>query len=222
METNKQWKRVPFDVELAKKIQSGEIEGRIVTSENLLVRIVEFNLKDKTDSIVYIGTYANGKQEFIQTCDNEGKSFGAKVLYIELQEEAPKQKFKVGDKVKIVINERYPSTVGKFGTVVRAQIGSEDGHDIALYKVRLDGHRGTLFGLADDECLEHDTNHEFKPFDKVLVRSAENADWIATLYSHCDMNREELFQHVAGGCHWKYCIPYEGNEHLVGTTDNPE
>lgn len=63
-------------------------------------------------------------------------------------------KFKKGDRVKVVINERYPSTVGKFGTVVRVQIGTSEGQSIALYKVRLDGHKGALFGLADDECLE--------------------------------------------------------------------
>ena len=63
-------------------------------------------------------------------------------------------KFKVGDCVRVIVNERYPSTVGKIGTVVRSQTGSEGGHPIQFYKVRLDGHRGPLFGLADDDCLE--------------------------------------------------------------------
>ena len=33
----KTYKRVPFDIELAKKIQSGEVEGRIITKNNLPV-----------------------------------------------------------------------------------------------------------------------------------------------------------------------------------------
>lgn len=59
---------------------------------------------------------------------------------------------------------------------------------------------------------------ELKPFDKVLVRDCKSDYWRATLFSHIDKN----------GCHycvwasWHYCIPYEGNEHLLGTTDNVE
>lgn len=58
----------------------------------------------------------------------------------------------------------------------------------------------------------------FKPFDKVLVRDRKSDYWRANLFSHIDKN----------GCHycvwasWHYCIPYEGNEHLLGTTDNVE
>lgn len=59
---------------------------------------------------------------------------------------------------------------------------------------------------------------EFKPFDKVLVRDHKSDNWRANLFSHIDKN----------GCHycvwasWHYCIPYEGNEHLLGTTKDVE
>ena len=49
--------------------------------------------------------------------------------------------------------------------------------------------------------------HEFKPFDKVLVRVADTAKWHAT------------FWFIAEHEGWAQCIPYEGNEHLYNTTN---
>lgn len=61
--------------------------------------------------------------------------------------------------------------------------------------------------------------HEFKPFDKVLVKSGDNTEWCAAIYSH--YSPTDTFHYIASGCHWKYCLPYEGNQELVGTTDEP-
>ena len=62
-------------------------------------------------------------------------------------------------------------------------------------------------------------NKEIKPFDKVLVRDLDSSDWKAALYSHYDTEEK---RHCASACKWVQCIPYEGNEHLVGTTDSPK
>ena len=59
---------------------------------------------------------------------------------------------------------------------------------------------------------------ELKPFGKVLVRDSKSDYWRATLFSHIDKN----------GCYycvwasWNYCIPYEGNESLLGTNKDVE
>ncbi len=60
--------------------------------------------------------------------------------------------------------------------------------------------------------------HEFKPYEKVLVRDYEDSYWRADLFSHSD-EANKLF--ICVGHQWSYCIPYEGNEHLLGTTDSP-
>lgn len=64
--------------------------------------------------------------------------------------------------------------------------------------------------------------YNFKPFEKVLVRDTAAGDgWRATFFSHYS----EKFgaQPVAiGGWMYGRMIPYEGNEHLLGTTDWPE
>ena len=59
---------------------------------------------------------------------------------------------------------------------------------------------------------------EFKPFDKVLVRDDKEDQWSANIFSY---QLRGMFYCLGEG-YWKYCIPYEGNEHLLGTTDNFE
>lgn len=53
-----------------------------------------------------------------------------------------------------------------------------------------------------------------KPFDKVLMRSSNAREWDATLFSHYSNNKF----YGCGMC-CDQCIPYEGNEHLLGTTN---
>ena len=54
-----------------------------------------------------------------------------------------------------------------------------------------------------------------KPFDEVLMRSSNAREWTATLYSHYNNNKF----YGCGMC-CDQCIPYEGNEHLRGTTND--
>ena len=62
--------------------------------------------------------------------------------------------------------------------------------------------------------------HEFQPFEKVLARDVDTGEWHVDLYGFKENNDDYVYQCVGGCC--VYCIPYEGNEHLLGTTDNPE
>lgn len=59
---------------------------------------------------------------------------------------------------------------------------------------------------------------EFKPFDKVLVRDDETSEWKANFYSQ--MGAFGGYECISGV--WGDCIPYEGNEHLLGTTKDVE
>ena len=60
---------------------------------------------------------------------------------------------------------------------------------------------------------------ELKPFDKVLVRDSDDVPWTASYYSH---KEEGSYPYITiGNLCFRYCIPFEGNEHLVGTSDNP-
>ena len=63
--------------------------------------------------------------------------------------------------------------------------------------------------------------HVFKPFDRVLVRDDDCDTWQVSLFSNYDDNDKD-FHFVCVGSYWKQCIPHEGNEHLIGTTDSPK
>lgn len=60
---------------------------------------------------------------------------------------------------------------------------------------------------------------ELKPFDKVLVRDNEDDIWEVSLFGYKD---DELYYRCDNGITWIQCIPYDGNEHLLGTTNNVE
>lgn len=60
----------------------------------------------------------------------------------------------------------------------------------------------------------------FEPFQKVLVRCG-NGIWGATFFSRCDNKSAWTYVGVDCNC-WEQCIPYEGNEHLLGTNKSPE
>lgn len=57
-----------------------------------------------------------------------------------------------------------------------------------------------------------------KPFDKVLVRDHNNEIWRPDLFGR--ITNDGRFACI--GMAWEQCIPYEGNEHLLGTTNDPE
>ena len=147
-------KIIPFYLELAKKIQAGEIEGKIVTNNGYTVRIICFDKRTSSGyPILGLVDYPS-QSEMCKAFNTTGLCYGQPVefvLQIELPEEEPK--------------------------------------------------------------------HEFKPFEQVLVRQSDKDYWRAALYSH--YNQEENL-HVTAWLSWYQCIPYEGNEQLVGTTNKPK
>lgn len=71
------------------------------------------------------------------------------------------------------------------------------------------------------EIEEPKQEYQFKPFDKVLVRDSDSGIWSADFFSYL-RGEEFLFNHVCVGNSYTQCIPYDGNEHLLGTTDKPQ
>lgn len=57
----------------------------------------------------------------------------------------------------------------------------------------------------------------FKPFDKVLVRDDYGQEWKINFFSH--YKKDVCYKYYCLKSCYNQCIPYEGNEHLLGTTD---
>lgn len=58
------------------------------------------------------------------------------------------------------------------------------------------------------------------PFDKVLTRDNDSQKWGAELFSFYDNESEDYRFQLVGIVYARYCIPFVGNEHLLGTTDD--
>lgn len=114
------------------------------------------------------------------------------------------------DKNKIVYYEEFLCTTERY---------SLEDKDIAQTYINTIEKR--LDGKLNLETLEiKKPKCEFKTFDKVLGRNKKDDVWEADLFSHYREESQYPFRCI--GFSRKYCIPYEGNEHLLGTTDNFE
>lgn len=120
-------------------------------------------------------------------------------------------KFKVGDRVKQI----SAHTVGR---VVKVD---DKGYYIDYPKV--EGVCYISFILEKDyELLPNKFDiTTLKPFDKVLVRDTNGQVWTANLFSHVldSIPRLPMTFVCVSRCP-NQCIPYESNEHLLGTSIN--
>ena len=57
----------------------------------------------------------------------------------------------------------------------------------------------------------------FKPFDKVLVRDASDDIWFPAYFAYYKYGTS--YPYACMDSSYRYCIHYEGNEHLLGTTN---
>lgn len=71
---------------------------------------------------------------------------------------------------------------------------------------------------AEKKCLEEIArkDRDFKAFDRVLVRDRNFDKWEADIFQEYGEYVYKCFRYK-----WRQCIPYEGNESLLGTTDIP-
>ena len=77
------------------------------------------------------------------------------------------------------------------------------------------GERGILYIRAQNDWELVSDN--LIPFEsKVLVRNGDEYLWKPAVYG---FSHNEGHHVVGGGC-WIQCIPYEGNEHLLGTSND--
>lgn len=75
---------------------------------------------------------------------------------------------------------------------------------------------GKAWDAEKRQIVELNSKCKFKPFDKVLVRDSYDDMWRACFFSHIRKDG----RYVTTCFTWKFCIPYEGNERLLGTTDD--
>ena len=78
--------------------------------------------------------------------------------------------------------------------------------------------KGKAWDAEKKQIVDLKPKVELKPFDKVLIRNCKSENWRANLFGYID--KDGFYCCV--WANWVYCIPYAGNEHLLGTTNNVE
>ena len=100
--------------------------------------------------------------------------------------------------------------------VTEIYVADKEDKDILLEATREKGYHwngNELVKLTETPAKFNPEN--FKPFEKVLYRMRDNDTWLAGFYCINKFNKH----FITGGAIVSQCIPYEGNEHLLGKTD---
>lgn len=125
-----------------------------------------------------------------------------------------KPQFKVGDKVRHKDDK----------TVITITGIKDDYYFIQFYNSNKNDYQNEKVSFKDQDKYELVPNKfditTLKPFDKVLVRDTYRQTWIADFFSHIVKEPFGGYKFACIGHHWCQCIPYEGNEHLLGTTND--
>ena len=154
-----------------------------------------------------IDTYCNSDYYYIVT---KGKVAN---LHFKDQDEwelAPVPKFKIGD----IVNTKNPLFVYKIIKITDTHYTLESIPGANTYD---------MF-ICEDENWKLVPNKfdisTLKAYDKVLVRDTNELKWVADLFSHVLGKPLGGYAFACVG-HYSYqCIPYEGNEHLLGTNND--
>ena len=150
------------------------------------------------------------KEKLFQAIKENGYKWNSETKTLE---ELIEPKFKVGDKVRHKNNHNVVFTITNI---------EEDTYVCGAYKA---------FWFDDQDEYELVPNkfdiNTLKPFAKVLVRNHEKNEWQPNFFNkYCkEINSFKLIgvctPAYANREHFvNYCIPYEGNEHLSGKTDD--
>lgn len=170
------------------------------------------------------------------------KELSGKLNMETLEIEKAQPEFKDGDIVALVV--RKCTHIAIFQSRQEAYIGfhavlcqndellleepfREDVGDIEL-RLATDSEKQQLFAALEKEGKRWDSDKkevvnlkpkvELKPFDKVLIRDFESQAWQVSFFGYKDSDS----YYCCNGCSWNQCIPYIGNESLLGTTNNVE
>lgn len=118
-----------------------------------------------------------------------------------------KPRFTVGDKIKY----KGDDAIGRIEKIEDNVYHVDYGYDDGVVYV----------GLKSQDDYELVPNKfditTLKPFDKVLVRDNDEQLWSADLFGFYG---KTLYPFMCVGHYTNQCVPYEGNEHLLGTTDD--
>lgn len=239
---------VPFDLNTARKIKSGEIEGSVLI-DNIEIEFV-YESKDCAGPYNLLFVKKDGYGISAIYANTEGCTFADATLELKVEAGAY---FKKGD----VLTSTKGCQFIYDGLITKGVMGSICGM-VTSGDIEFD-HSGLWTDVYDEDkkrhvrkaieeekkflaekiikvedsrkidiikrylseyeyLLDEMPKRDFKPFERVLVRRTNQERWKLHLFSR----RSEIDDkyECLGGVTFSQCIPYEGNEHLLGTNKN--
>lgn len=102
------------------------------------------------------------------------------------------------------------------------RLATEEEKELLFSKLEETGKKWDSENLKIVDLLKKQKKHKFKPFDKVLVRDNIKHVWEVAILAFCDNSIDKSYKALnittGGSYYYRYCIPFEGNEELIGTT----
>lgn len=207
---------------------NSEDKNKIVYYEEFLCTTARYSLEDKDTVQTYIKTIEErlGGKLNRETLEIEKPEF--KDGDIAFADYGNRQDvFIVSDKTDL--SEGYSSFISLDLNSLTLSIGCRTTFfkkDLCKLRIATESEKQQLFSALEKEGKAWDAEKkmivglppkfdELKPFDKVLVRDDKEEQWFASIFSY----RHRDMYYCLGEC-YRYCIPYEGNEKLLGTMDD--
>lgn len=81
--------------------------------------------------------------------------------------------------------------------------------------------KGKIWDVEKKKIMDLKPKVKLKPFDRVLCRDGVGKEWHIDLFESVLTDNSE-YNYKCMVNVWKICIPYKGNEHLLGTTKDVE
>ena len=145
------------------------------------------------------------KQKLFQAIKDNGYYWNAETKTLE---RVIQPKFKVGDKVVKKCNISNPVSIIRVGNQYYYHYSNTE-HDVEVLPIAEQDDWELVPNKFDINTLV--------PFEsKVLVRDINSDNWIGAFYSHYKPGRF----YTIGNSYYYQCIPYEGNEHLLDTSND--
>lgn len=239
---------IPFDLEMAKKIQSGEVEGKIVDDYKTEYEIIKYDAKG---IFPLIGVYFNEEtsSSFTRSFTIEGRYSGGCPSY-DLQLVIPEYlTWKDGDFLTMESNDMNYNYVLIYKSYSKGEenpvnyhvlfntnykelyFNSYCGDQTLIEEIRpstpseielmheLLREKGKRWNPETKrvEDVKKEPEHVFKPLDLCLAKFRDTERWTLVQFGY----ELDGWMKSVGGLVWNKWIPYEGNEHLLGTTNNP-
>lgn len=232
--------KVPFDVEMAKKITNNEVEGRIFDNNDNIYRIICFDLLDDKGKVIGLRKNDNyTERAFIFNDNGFCVQNPSRKLFIEIPEYMT---FKDGDVLSYDggtfilkridgkdraeyyanfygIYTAFDSACSMKNLVNHLRVATEEERKIFINALKESKRPEAKKYLKHFFGIEEKPECEFKPFDKVLVRCHDESQWCARFFDRMFKGNYACTDSLR----YKQCIPYnEQTKHLLGTTDNWE